>query len=137
MQRGIIEKIEQTSGGEDDARGVWVRIAMVIDGVKYSTFNAHHNVFKPRDKVVFEFKETEKDGKIYRNLINIEPDIGQEIKNEVIPEKKVNGNYENDRQNSIERQCALKTAVTWCNAQDEKMDVLTAADTFVKWIQKK
>jgi len=58
------------------------------------------------------------------------------VKTETIKAPQETEGSDNTRQNSIERQCALKTAVSWCNAQEEKMDVLTAADAFVKWIKK-
>ena len=125
---GIIEAKEEKSGGQEDPRGAWKRIAFTIGGKKYSTFDTALKEFNAGDCVNFEFKTSEGG---YNNITSM-------VKtNKAVQTPVTSSANENDRQNSIERQCALKSAVKWCNAQEEKTDVLTSAEIFLKWIQKK
>jgi hypothetical protein len=112
--QGVVERIERQGK----------RTALKIDGEWYSTFEPIR--VAEGDRVRFEYRTVQKNGRMYKNLKAIE----------VIGAEKAAGNGgEPPEAERIARSVALKCAVEACGPGIETAEVLATAEAFLEFLR--
>jgi len=129
---GKIESIEKKDGISKTTGKPYVLWEFMIGGQRYSSFEGSlSEKFKVGEDVeVLGFMKRARDGKEYFNMTDLKAYTGNITEDIPVVKPQMD-----NRQNSIERQSCLRSAIDYCGDVPVE-EVLSIAETMVNWVRK-